>query len=115
MSDLEITRLCAESIGLKQYTEGGIPQDSSEHSIYVWDDRRDCNYSNYDPLHDDAQAMALVKKFRLNIAYIGIKETDETRSVEWWCMDVSQKCEAPGDTPNRAICECVANMQKPLP
>ena len=50
ITDLEITKLCAEAMGYR-------------------------NSSHYNPLHNDAQAMALVKKLGVAI-YIG----DE----DWW-------------------------------
>ena len=80
MTDLEITLLCAEAMGYKP----------GEH--YHWR-----------PLHDDAQAMALVKKFRLNI-----HAHDEQWKVEEWGDDGAM---ALHETLNRAICECVAKMQ----
>ena len=47
MTDLELTKLCAEAMG--------IEISPVRHG--------DGDFSLYDPLHDDAQAMALVKKF----------------------------------------------------
>lgn len=102
MTDLEITKLCAEAMKYQILSD----KWGNERAIQTLD------IAYYDPLHDDAQAMALVKKFRLNIAYIGIRESPSTRAVEWWCMDVTQQFEGPGDTLNRAICECVAKMQQ---
>ena len=82
MTDLEITRLCADAM---------LPD------IYL--------HPKFDPLHDDAQAMALVKKFGIEIHsrtdrngwYAGINEEDEM---------------TPHADLNRAICECVAKMQQ---
>ena len=83
MSDLEITKLCAATMGVdfskgfgtitcKECGEIGIP---------------------YDPLHDDAQAMALFRSFRL-----------------WeWIRDGSLNIGSEADL-NRAICETVAKM-----
>ena len=109
MTDLEITRLAAEAMGVdfskgfgtitcKECGEIGIP---------------------YDPLHDDAQAMALVKKFQLDIvAPAGRKYT------AWWAHQVigfnfrGEPIVSYGgnhENLNRAICECVAKMGKAKP
>ena len=91
MTDLEITRLCAEAMGLgwqDDRTDGGI---TAQEGTY--------NYK-YDPLHDDAQAMALVKKMRLEISTFR-GEWHVGNDMDWaWNTDL-----------NRAICECVAKMQ----
>ena len=50
MTDLEMTRLCAKAIG---WSDIGPEYNSAGHNL------------TYDPFHDDAQAMALVKKFNL--------------------------------------------------
>lgn len=96
MTDLEITKACADAIGL------AFPEDGDSVLIDVGS----VLPGGYDPLHDDAQAMALVKKFGLGI----YREGDE-----WGCY----KFRPTGPHPdvsnsdlNRAICECVAKMQK---
>jgi hypothetical protein len=61
----------------------------------------------YDPLHDDAQAMALVKKFGLSIA----PELGQGRGL--WRVNHWRDPPLVLDTDlNRAIVECVAKMQK---
>ena len=94
MTDAEITRKCAEAMGLS-------------------DIRPMCHVCDamiqYEPLHDDAQAMALVKKLNLNI----IKSDDE-----WWVHESPHICDYYDATDYgvydkdlcRAICECVAKM-----
>ncbi|NCV22754.1 MAG: hypothetical protein EBV45_12540 [Chloroflexi bacterium] len=90
MTDEQIIRLCAEAMGY------GL----SEHQCIgpaLWLDRETRNatgYGDYDPLHDDAQAMALVKKFPWECIKAIDMELGETRP------DI-----------NRAICLCVAKMQ----
>ena len=90
MDDLTITRLCAEAMGQK-----GL--DAAVRS-------RENLTLRYDPLHDDAQAMALVKKFELAIM---------PESCEWTVTSHPrlQSCALNADL-NRAIVECVAKMQK---
>ena len=87
-----MTKLCAEAMGFERVVH--------ELSNIVAD------YKRYDPLHDDAQAMALVKKLRLSIVATsdglwiagpqGIDRTDfDIENVDL----------------NRAIVECVAKIQ----
>ena len=61
----------------------------------------------YDPLHDDAQAMALVKKFRLSIR----NEVDQWRVSEIGGDDIHQDEDGVNADLNRAICETVAKLQ----
>jgi hypothetical protein len=103
MNDLEMTRLCAEAMGLR-----------------IVDDFSDCHPSvsgveieispriastRYDPLHNDAQAMALAKRFKLNIGQL---------SDGKFCKVFVMEPYAEGESTdlNRAICECVAKMQQ---
>lgn len=66
---------------------------------------------NYDPLRDDAEAMALVKKFRLDV------EPQKRDRVDGWSIYRQENMFAPpmadswNQDLNRAICECVAQMQ----
>ena len=98
MTDLEITKLCAEAMGVdfskgfgtitcKECGEIGIP---------------------YDPLHDDAQAMALVKKFQLQVDW-------SAGDLVWINNRRGSYAKADPADLNRAICECVANMEKAKP
>ena len=86
MTDLEITRLCAEAM----------------FTPLEWEQR----LFEYDPLHDDAQAMALVKKFLLSI--------DPAQPIGWHVAKQETKffdaAYAHEDDLNHAICECVAKM-----
>ena len=103
MTDIEITRLCAEAMGmgigslLAEYRGGplvlrAIPEGKTYEVPY-------------DPLHDDAQAMALVKKFCLLIQ-------PPLQGVDsyWTVTDGGEK--ASDMNLNRAICGAVAKMQK---
>ena len=95
MTDLEMTRLCAEAMGYKgegiSDHWGGFPIFASE-------------VGPYDPIHDDAQAMALLKKFALTI-------TPDDGGYLVYPDDESYFVENSRDL-NRAIVECVAKMQK---
>lgn len=100
MTDLEITRLCAEAMGFHR---------SGDMREQEWYYLRNHSYPNlrYDPLRNDAQAMALVKKFILRI--------DRTRGIpEQWGVYSKRNYQgmAISSDLNRAICECVAQMQQ---
>lgn len=98
-SDLEITRKCAEAMGYKgegiSDHWGGMPVFASEIGVY-------------DPLHDDAQCFALVKRFFLDVANI---------RNEYWAVTTGNfpsggKVEWTRDADlNRAICLAVARMK----
>lgn len=100
MDDLEMTNLCADAMGLQVYVDvyGDLCLGTEDH---------DGDNYHYWPLKDDAQAMALVKKFRIGIDYAG-KHGD--------CCGESLLIgpilyTAVADNLNRAIVECVAKMQ----
>jgi len=94
MTDLEITRACAWAMGYWF--------DEETYSVgFAYED--DIEEEKYDPLHDDAQAMALVKKFNVQIeGYPG----DYSVCVGGFCANHEHK------DLNHAIVECVAMMQK---
>jgi hypothetical protein len=97
MTDLEMTKLCAEAMGFPCF----------KNDLGRWVEANVMG-SVYDPLHDDAQAMALVKRFCLDIecyarepVWTVLFDDNERYSKVRECTDL-----------NRAIVECVANMQK---
>lgn len=81
MDDIEITKRCAEA--------SGVPF-----------------HPHYDPLTNDAQCFALVKRMRLRI--------DVSRSREWIVTPTSPSDRnfflVENENLNRAICECVAKL-----
>jgi hypothetical protein len=98
MDDLTITRLCADAMGMRL-------ADFNDHQgrPYQAIVNQEGFQMYYSPLHDDAQAMGLVKKFGLH----PVPEWDEGRA---WTV-FGGGCNAMSDNLNRAICECVAKMQ----
>jgi hypothetical protein len=83
MTDSEMTMCCADLMGWHRY-------------IAI----------SYNPLHDDAQAMALVKKFNLHINWW------PTSSGETWqAQSIAPNYIAQANNLNRAIVECVAKMK----
>ena len=88
-----MTRLCAEAMGLdmsKGYINAGLCNHCEEYGL------------DYNPLDDDAQAMRLVKKFRLML-------TPDIAPEEWRVE--SDGLDGRNNDLNRAIVECVAKMQ----
>ena len=57
MTDLEMTRLCAEAMQFTILRSNGITQQSSDYSIYIESNDRMGEYDNYDPLHDDGRTV----------------------------------------------------------
>ena len=96
MDDLTATRLCAEAMGEQCviYAES-IP--------FMLD-----NGSLYNPMHDDAQAMALVKRFGLSIS-TGTPDGDSWLVFKY-AVDAAEY-EHTTDL-NRAIVYCVAAMKQ---
>lgn len=114
MTDIEMTKRCADAMGLKPCTE------------YRKDDSRE-----FDPLYDDAQAMALVKKFALTVeplvasnkgdaeltAWAGITKIFATDGMEWYVQTPPMEAgnghrwDGLDADLNRAIVRCVAKMR----
>lgn len=93
MTDLELTKLCAEAMEYSFGTTASLcfAEIDSGKSVA------------YDPLHDDAQALALVKRFHLPIGW-----TDS----EWAVFDKDDRRFTLDADLNRAIVKCVAKMQQ---
>jgi len=115
MTDLEITRLCADAA----FGENALHDSDGSYEALESVNLFGTNLivqgrwaRQFDPLHDDAQAMALVKKLKVYCAWdedLQEWETETnngksgTHEFRHWC--------AYGKDLNRAICECVAKMQ----
>lgn len=98
MTDLELTKLCAGAI-----------ENCHEFDGKIWEKRSYGVHWIYNPLSDDAQAMTLVKKFKLEG-----RHSDARKGFSGeWLVTPSYQVEpfAYSDDLNRAICECVAKMQ----
>ena len=114
MDDLEITRLCAEAMGITVYSnDAKCYLSRMDMAMYVGQPPTWVFRHFYAPLHDDAQAMALVKKFRLRIDGDGNISDYSKWLVEYWPEGAtSSEEESLSDNLNRAICITVAQMQK---
>ena len=110
MTDLELTKLCAEAMRLN------IADDAEP--IHFWQGKNPLSLQRYDPLHDDAQTMALFwwlisecykRHWSLSIdGYLRIW-TDERDAGEW---DAGFGPISSEETLRRSIVECVAKMQE---
>ena len=99
MTDLEMTRLCAEAMGIATEESFGVLAAYYKEGLGLIQE-------TYDPLHDDAQAMALVKRFELRIDH---NELDGWRvSKDYGFKRYPDR--AYSGVLNRAIVECVAGM-----
>lgn len=92
MNDLELTRLCAEAMGIPL---SFVKVKKRADDMAYW------------PLTDDEQAMALVKKMDLSINRGG-QATHEA----WWGVKTVGIRQVVNKDLNRAICECVAKLQQ---
>ena len=113
MDDLTITRLCAEAMGWQHKTIAILDgRKKIGDTFYVLRDiSPKGEWHPYDPLHDDAQAMALVKKCSLSI--IAGEKPGGGLTGNWGIIPpgvLSPKHWQPDL--NRAICECVSRMMK---
>lgn len=100
MTDLEMTKLCAEAMELEYVL---VDKNKPRHTLRV-------RGMDYWPLENDAQAMALVKMFPMTIEHPAIHDGYwQVESIEifkgGFCPCVYDK------DLNRAIVECVANMK----
>ena len=110
MTDLEITKLCAEAMGLDFHV---ADIDGGEIWVRCPPMKPPAMYSyRYNPLCNDAQAMELVRKFQLDISAPlndgdrwDVSRGDDTRWSGYAAMSSNQDL-------NRAICECVAKMEQ---
>ena len=92
MTDLELTKACADAMGLEVAEQlGGMRFLNTQYES-----------SLYDPLANDAQAMALLKKFRFSV--------DDANNGDWFVVGIGG-AQAENPDLNRAICECVAQLQ----
>lgn len=102
MTDHEMTRLCAEAMGYKIV----YPKDDSM-PVCVESQR---GAGLYNPLGDDSQALALVKKFEMQIWPDHERRLGNAKLLGWTAF-IAKHGTASNLELNRAIVECVAKMQ----
>lgn len=103
MTDLEMTKLCAEAMGFTESVHYD-PRTPACKPPSILIEVSHHYYEIFDPLNDDARAMALVKRFRPHM--------NANKEGSWWVL--SETSEGKGPDLNRAIVECVAKL-KPSP
>ena len=103
MTDLEMIKRCAKKFGFEPYEDQSqwkLEAPAIACKLGTWSG--ECIV--YNPLTDDAQAMALVKKFEINIG------PDVKDVFGWTASDYDGSGEVFNTDLNRAIVECVARM-----
>lgn len=98
MTDLEMTKLCALAL------HGGVNPVRLGNSVVGEIVRYECQGEKFDPLHDDAQAMALVKQFKLTI------DSPISADDNWMVSTGTVDSIVKNAGLNRAIVECVAKL-----
>lgn len=98
MTDLEITKLCAEAMGLDVTAD-----ESGIGGVYFKRSIENPASRIYRPLHNDEQAMALLKRFKLDVA-----QKVNGHAAAWGDYQIPAVW---GENLNRAICEYVASVQ----
>lgn len=106
MDDLEIVRRCAEKMGLKKgidYYEHRR-DNMDEYPIEITQLYLTTNpEKEYDPLTDDGQAMALVKRFKISIGAL-------SNGWKVFAKVGNNFVDADDKDLNRAICLCASNL-----
>lgn len=92
MTDLELTKRCAEKMGHEFFavTLDGVTIQTKKNG-------------KFNPLRDDVQAFALVKKLELSI------DAPQIDGL-WYVTDYETGAMADNENLNRAIVECVAKL-----
>ena len=108
MTDFEITKRCAEAMELPPAEErNGVIYCGGFDTRGFAGQRGRAGGLRYNPLHDDAQAMALVKKLGLSLS-----RSNRNNSWNVWLSTFKPKTQINQIDLNRAICECVAKMRQ---
>lgn len=106
MTDVEMTKLCAQAMGYREVEEHDGYRVIADR-VYLLHGNPVSGYNLYDyqPVVDDAQAMALVKRLELQILPPGNSPSSKKKNWYVWC---GRNLAFDTDL-NHAICECVAN------
>ena len=106
LSDLEVTRACAEAMGF-ELNDPGLPMHFRGVDWQDFRGNKHPTWIRYNPLRDDSQAMALVKRFQP-----GIQPPDLMKNQLKWTVCLSAGNWIEHSDLNRAICLCVAKMHR---
>ena len=109
MTDLEITKLCAEAMG---YENPRVTKTFNGDEFITYGPLDSAVLPQYWPLQYDPQCFAMVKKLRLDIEPC-FSGDDGAWMVSTWLPDNNGRTNKHTNSNlNRAICECVAKMQQ---
>jgi hypothetical protein len=109
MTDLELTKACAEAMYIKIHLVAEPEFHFANCPYYEIPTLSEAPNPIYDPLHDDIQAMALVKKFGLEIRWT------VQRPYLWNVVqgdNIHDIAPVESTDLNRAIVECVAKLKE---
>lgn len=117
MSDLEMLKACADSMGLRllpAYRKGTILGGAHPHRWkgLMTSRARDCLFiesGSYNPLKDDAQAFALLNKFGLGMN----RNSGDVWEACWFDPKSDNEIRFNVKGLHRAIVECVAQIPRP--
>lgn len=111
VTDYEMTALCAKAMGYEVIGPGeDLERTTDKRRVIIRINERTYTQS-FGPLINDAQAMALVKKFSLTISGYGIQPDGDG----WFVFQIgNEDAKAESNDLNRAIVECVAKMHSQL-
>lgn len=103
MNDIDLTKKCADAMGIPVKA---FPANTIE---YYWRIEPAC-FVNYNPLHNDAQAMALIRKFELDMHVHHSPEQGKICYASHWDGPERRDAYAYDVELNRAIVKCVAKI-----
>jgi len=117
LSDLEITRACAEAIGYKVMGEFSTTHSDGREEFHYLDIGANEYIIEYNPLHDDEQAMALLIML-LNCGKHVVIENSARKGLGYGQLPIMtvensdvMRVEST-EKFRRAICLCVAKMHR---
>lgn len=112
MTDPEITKLCAQAMGFFVVDDWRDVIGVTGIRACTDKQRPGSTDFKYNPLHNDAQAMELVKHLKLDIEPCFDGEEGDWM-VSRWNQNGQRAWKAHGNDLNRAICCCVAYLSAP--
>lgn len=97
MSELDLIERCAKAMGFRTHRV-------SDKVFYCPDEQTSIPKGIWNPLKDDFQAMAMVKKLGINFT------APTSDDKQWYAWTYRQGEIAEHASLNRALCECVAKL-----
>lgn len=107
MTDEEILKRLAEIEGYK-LSEYGFRYSTAFNAIIHY---QDDDFSPWNPLHDDAQCLALVKKHNISLEYLGDTGYGRKNGLNWLAA-AGGDADAQDETLNRSVCLAIIEAHK---